>query len=230
MLQAQVGFAHEEPSRCESILENLSDSSQVSRLLESMQYYVEYWDARPISYDDPGSGLVSLFQMDPQVELMAKEESMIKDYLHGSPLNLAIRGHHDSAFNLEPMNALMSEMKKNLDATLPKLRSYSGLTFRGANLSQAEFDRLEKGQRWSDPGFLSSSVMYAKAQAFSLAKFSHLKSVVFVIGSIDGKVVPSKWYHRFEGEILFPRDTIFKILKIDESHQPPVIYMIQRPR
>ncbi|MBP7845439.1 MAG: hypothetical protein KA116_11575 [Proteobacteria bacterium] len=190
-----------------------------------MKSYVDYWDARPLSYDDPSDEHLSLFKKNPTVPLSGEENSSLLDYLRGSKINLALRGQHDSFFDPVPMDHALVLMKENLDSALMKLNSYNGLCFRGASLSEMALKKLKIGQLWSDPGFLSFSLMYAKAQAFSHSKFSNLRDVVFVLDAKDAKVVPSKLYHRNEAEVIFPRNSSFEVLKIDRNHNPALIYL-----
>jgi hypothetical protein len=193
--------------------------------LVKMKNYVDYWDARPLSYDDPSEEYLLLFKKDPAILLSGEETSSLIDYLRGSKINLALRGQHDSYFNPVLLNLDLELMRDNLDSALMKLNSYNGFCFRGASLSEIDLRQLKVGQQWSDPGFLSFSLMYAKAQAFSRSKFSNLRDVVFVLDAKDAKVVPSKLYHRNEAEVIFPRHSSFEVLKVDRTHNPTLIYL-----
>lgn len=194
-----------------------------SRLLAEMQRRVQAEEAGASgSSIDPSD--LTLFQRDPQRHLSHEERGYISEYLRNSAVNLALRGHVDSSFNpvkLEPFQKMIA----SLDQALWKLNNFNGICFRGHALEVAEIEEIERAGSWVDPGFVSSSLDYWRAMGFSRSRFSRLKDVLMVIKSKNGHVVPEGWYHRKEREVVFSRGTRFRVLKVDKTVHPVLIYL-----
>lgn len=120
-------------------------------------------------------------------------------------LNRYLRG-----LDLSDLGGLMSPeeleaLAKDLSGGLDRLPTFSGTTFRGTNLSEAQLDALMPGGSFSDPAFLSSSTDAAQA-----AKFRD--NVMFKIEGSSGHDVDALSTMKGEKEILFDKGTKFDVV------------------
>ncbi len=174
------------------------------------------------------SEVLNLFEFDVRFE-NGNEQRALEQYLIGSQANLALRGHHDTFFRQVEVNQF-KDLISGLDPALMRLIQYKGVCFRGESIEAKELENLKIGDVIDDLGYKSASLSLLKASSFN-ARFSGLVSVIFVILSDSGRVVPRSLYHRKEWEIIFPRRTSTKVLKILESgfDNKPVIFVREEP-
>jgi len=149
----------------------------------------------------------------------------VESYLLGSQINLALRGHDDVSGKPVAQDPYKAEIN-TIDRILPYFQLYEGVCFRGASYENEALKKLKVGDTFLDPGYGSTSLSLLKASSFA-SRYSWLTSVIYVIKSKSGRVMPRSMNHRREWEILFPRDRTFRVLKIIDSgyEKKPIIFL-----
>ena len=121
-------------------------------------------------------------------------------------LNSYLRGLEVDPWVAKTMTpAEMEALAKSLSGGLKNLPEFTGTTFRGTKLTEAQIDALGPGGTFSDPAFLSSSTDAAQA-----AKFRD--NVMFKIEGTSGHDVDALSTMRGEKEILFDKGTKFDVV------------------
>jgi NAD:arginine ADP-ribosyltransferase len=119
------------------------------------------------------------------------------------------------------LNELLSESKgkkisklgEYLDIVLSKLPNFEGITFRGAKLSDYEISKyqqaLDNETSIIDHTFMSSSRLKNKANEYR-------RTVMFEIFSKNGKLIEKVSKFVNEQEVLFRRNSQFRVLDIEK--------------
>lgn len=107
-----------------------------------------------------------------------------------------------------------TQLGEYLDLALSKLPNFEGITFRGANLSNADIRKYQQAFDEkiiiTEYAFLSTSRLKNKANQFR-------RTVMFEIFSKNGKLIEKVSKFVDEEEVLFRRNSEFRVLNIENK-------------
>lgn len=149
-------------------------------------------------------------------ELSLEEKTIIYKYTND--------GHYVNELLHESKGIKTSQYAKYLDYSLSKLPDFQGITFRGSDLTSYEIKKYHKALDEKviikEYSFLSTSRVKKQANQYR-------KTVLFEIFSKNGKLIEKVSKFVNEQEVLFRKNSKFKVLSIEKIDSYVYITLIE---